>query len=256
MNPVEYRRMYEAEESLWWYVGLHEHLLGYVRAERERLGRPLEILDAGCGTGRLCRLMSGYGQVSGVDSSGEALDFCRERGISASRADLNTLRLEEGSFDLITSIDVLYHENIRDDVAVLRQLKHALRPGGMLIVQNPAFEFLRSAHDVAVRSRERYTVGSVGERLAAAGFTVQSVYYRVSFLFPLIAFYRLLARRVPRHEAAGETGSDVRLPHPLVNRLLLGIIRLENRLSFICRLPFGTSVFAVARKPAAPLLSA
>ena len=184
------------------------------------------------------------------------LDFCRERGVSAVYADLNKLQLTSDGLDLITSIDVLYHANIHDDVAVLRQLNSALRTDGMLIIQNPAFEFLRSAHDVAVHSRERYTVGSLKERLSTAGFSVQAAYYRVSLLFPLIALYRLLGRRVSTAALSPNTESDVRLPHPRVNRLMLGIIRLENRLSFICRLPFGTSVFAVARKTAIPLLSA
>jgi SAM-dependent methyltransferase len=255
VNPAEYKKMYEAEDSHWWYVGLHEHVLGLVRGEYERLGRPLGICDAGCGTGRLCRLMSAYGEVAGVDASEDALKFCRERRVSATHADLNELQLTADGLDLITSIDVLYHADIRDDVAVLRQLNNALRPGGMLIVQVPAFEFIRSTHDDAVHSRERYTVGSLKERLSAAGFSVQSIFYRVSLLFPFIALYRLLGRRISGSAVSWDTDSDVRLPHPLVNLLLLEIIRRENGLSTICHLPFGTSVFAVARKKAGPVLS-
>ena len=81
MNQVEYVRMYEAEERHWWYVGLHQLILATIQQESRRLGRPLAIFDAGCGTGRLCQLMSQQGhQVSGCDISEEAMRLCRVRG--------------------------------------------------------------------------------------------------------------------------------------------------------------------------------
>src|SRR6185369_5021495 len=149
MNRIEYTRMYEVEDHHWWYVGLHELILNVIRGETERLGRPLEIFDAGCGTGRLVQLMQQQGHtVDGCDAAEEALRFCRMRGLETmALADVNSLEIEPGKYDVITSIDVLYHSAVIDDRAVMRRLRSGLKPGGMLILNLVAHEFLRSTHD-------------------------------------------------------------------------------------------------------------
>ncbi|WP_026840782.1 class I SAM-dependent methyltransferase [Citrifermentans bremense] len=248
MNQAEYARMFQVEDSHWWYVGLHELILSHVAREAARLKRPLRILDAGCGTGRLCQLLAPYGEVEGVDASREAIRFCRRRGVAAEIGDLNALELEPERYDLITSIDVLYHQGVRDDVEVLKSFLAALRPGGMLILNLVALEWLRSSHDVAVHTRERYDERTLRDRLAAAGFRVALLSFRVSLLFPLVAGYRLLRGRLRSARAAKAGASDVVLPSPLVNRVLLCAMRMENSLLRRLRLPIGSSLFAVARK--------
>jgi len=250
MNQIEYTRMYEAEDHHWWYVGLHKLVLATVQGESRRLGRPLHIFDAGCGTGRLSQLLSARGhKVAGCDASDEALRLCHLRGVdSMDKADLNSIEIEAGSYDVITSIDVLYHADIIDDVAVMQRLRSGLKPGGMLILNLVAHEFLRSSHDIAVHTRERYTSGTLCQRLTDAGFDIAFATYRVSLLFPLIILYRLLSRIVSRQGTDPlKVASDVSSPHWLINALLLKIIALENTILNVMSLPFGSSVFVVAR---------
>ncbi len=247
--------MFEVEDRHWWYVGLHRLVLRAVRAEARRLGRPLELLDAGCGTGRLCQLLAAEGhRVAGCDASPEALALARQRGVEGLfAADLNAFEPAAGRYDVITSIDVLYHAGIADDVAVLRRLGAGLRPGGLLVLNLVAFEFLRSTHDVAVHTRERYTRPLLRRRLEAAGLQVERASYRVCLPFPLVAASRLWARRARGGaRPPGEVVSDVRPPGRAANALLLGAMRLENLLLARVALPFGSSVFALARRPAAP----
>jgi SAM-dependent methyltransferase len=252
MNLVEYTRMYEAEDSHWWYVGLHKLILANVRRESQRLGRPLHIFDAGCGTGRLCQLLTGQGhRVAGCDASDEALRLCSLRGISGVyQADLNTIGLEPGTYDVITSIDVLYHAGIVDDGAVMERLRSGLRPGGMLILNLVAHEFLRSTHDIAVHTRERYGKRVLCQRLQKAGFDIESASYRVSILFPGIFLYRLFSRLTGKRATEPDAViSDVSVPHPLINALLLKCIEFENVLLGATSLPPGSSLFVVARNP-------
>lgn len=251
MNLIEYTRMYAAEDSHWWYVGLHELILATIQRESRSLARPLVIFDAGCGTGRLVQLMGLHGyRVEGCDASEEALRLCRLRGIeTVTMADLNTVELEPGKYDVITSIDVLYHTNISDDSAVMRRLLNGLKPGGMLILNLVAHEFLRSTHDIAVHTRERYIRKELCKRLQAAGFGIAFATYRVSILFPFIAVFRLLSRFAScRTAEPGEVASDVSMPHRMINALLLKTVRLENIFLRWVALPFGSSVFVVARK--------
>ncbi|HIJ96625.1 MAG TPA: class I SAM-dependent methyltransferase [Desulfuromonadales bacterium] len=255
MNLIEYSRMYEAEERHWWYVGLHKLIMAAVQRESARLGRPLTIFDAGCGTGRLCQLLTAQGHtVSGCDFSEEALRLCRLRGVTDTfPADLNSIELDEESYDVITSIDVLYHRGVSDDAAVMRRLQRALKPGGLLILNLVAHEFLRSSHDIAVHTRERYTRGILCQRLQSAGFTIASSTYRVSLLFPLIVAYRLLSQSAV-HSGADPVAvaSDVAMPPPMINSLLLKVIDVENMILTLTSLPFGSSVFVAARKQYVP----
>lgn len=252
MNPIEYSRMYDAEDRHWWYAGLHDLILATVRRESQRLGRPLHIFDAGCGTGRLCQLLAAEGHhVSGCDASDEALRLSRKRGsMNVFQADLNSLELKPETFDVITSIDVLYHSGITDDVAVMKRLRNGLKPGGMLILNLVAHEFLRSTHDIAVHTRERYTRKLLRDRLIEAGFIINFISYRVSLLFPFIALYRLFFKYTLSNKTALHTvASDVQPPHPLINYLLLKLLELENTLMSITTLPTGSSVFVIAHGP-------
>lgn len=247
MRDAEYGTMFAAEETHWWYASLHRLIRDVVAGERSRKG-PLEIFDAGCGTGRLCQLLSEFGAVSGCDISPLAVGRCLERGLSAiSLLDLNEREIGRSRYDVICSIDVLYHQWVRDEAAVLKKLGDALRPGGVLIFQSPAFRFLRSRHDAAVLTERRYTTKQVRKLLEEAGLVVERITYRIFFLFPVIAAYRLVLKPFAARSGA-DAVSDVSMPPRPINRLLLKVHLLENALLKRHSLPFGTSVFAVARK--------
>jgi hypothetical protein len=143
-------------------------------------------------------------------------------------------------------MDVLYHSAVQDEARVLASFRRALKPGGLLVLNLVAFEFLRSTHDIAVHTRRRYTRPALLDLLRHSGFAVERATYRHCLLFPPVAVYRLMRRALHR-TAPEETASDVSLPGPLVNGLLWQLCRMENRIVQRWPLPFGTSVFAVAR---------
>ena len=245
MNESEYITMYEAEDTHWWYVSLHDLILRYIPYSR----RPLKIFDAGCGTGRLLQLLSVFGTVQGCDASETALRCCHERGLTAVvQADLNTMTLEPDCYDVVTSIDVLYHANIGDERAVLKKLHVALKPGGLLVFQVPAYEWLRSDHDRAVHTRKRYLRTEVVAMLRDSGFSIDKATYRVGLLMPLIVTARLSQRLFQRRDGRARPVSDVKRTPMLANALLRAVMSIENLLLKWIALPVGTSVFAVARK--------
>jgi SAM-dependent methyltransferase len=248
LNEAEYRNVFESEERQWWYVGMRalglallEAPLRQLRAERAAL----RLLDAGCGTGGNLRRLGGFGHAFGIDLSSTALRFARERGVPAARASLLSLPFPDRTFDCVTSFDVIYHAWVPDDRAALREMARVLRPGGLLLLRVPALKLLWGGHDVEVQSRHRYTRGEVLSLVRDTGLEVRRATYCNTFLFPLILLRRGLDR------LTGRTGSDVAfLPAPLewsFRRLLLleaGLVR--RGFSF----PLGTSVLALARKPA------
>jgi SAM-dependent methyltransferase len=244
VNLDEYARMYDAEERQWWYAGMRAITLALLARALPR-GRTLRLLDAGCGTGNNLKHFAALGNAYGVDLSPEALRFCRQRGVTVARGSLGALPFATGTFDCVTSFDVLYHRWVEDDAAAVREMTRVLAPGGVLLVRVPALKMLWGAHDEAVHSRHRYTRGEVEALLRGAGLTVERASYANSFLFPVIAARRTLDRWTGRH------GSDVGfLPAPL--ELAFGaLLRLEARLIPRVSLPVGASVFALARKSGA-----
>jgi len=247
MNEAEYVTMYEAEDAHWWYASLHALVLRCLPRSND-----LAIFDAGCGTGRLMQLMQARGRVSGCDNAPEAVALCGKRGVHNVRlCDLNTLPFPESRYDIITSIDVLYHRAVTDEHLVLKNMRRALKPGGMLIFQVPAYEWLRSGHDEAVHTERRYTRAGVARMLRDAGLVVEKASYRVCLLFLPIAAIRVLGRRSRNGRDKPAPVSDVTRHSRIVNTLLTKIQLAENALLKHVSLPFGSSVFAIARKPAA-----
>ena len=249
MNVEEYGRMYDAEERQWWYAGMRA--ISFALLDREwgrddAGGNGRRILDAGCGTGNNLTHFRRYGRTIGVDLSAEALRFCRERGVAAARGSVLDLPFPSGSFDAVTSFDVLYHRWVTDDGAAVRELARVLKPGGLLLVRVPALKMLWGAHDEAVHSRHRYTKGELSALLAGEGLDVLRATYANSLLFPVLALRRTLDRLLDRH------GSDVGfLPAPL-EWAFRHLLFTEARLVPHVAMPVGASVFALARKRGTP----
>ncbi|MGE5125672.1 MAG: class I SAM-dependent methyltransferase [Betaproteobacteria bacterium] len=243
MKPGEYRRMYEAEESQWWYSGQRAIALALLAAALPQ-ATSVRLLDAGCGSGYNLVVLARLGRALGVDLSPAALAFCRQRGVPALRASVLRLPFRDAAFDAVTSFDVIYHAWVSDDRAAVAEMARVLRPGGALLVRVPALQALWGAHDAEVQTRHRYTRGELVALLCEGGLQVERASYCNSLLFPLLLARRTLDRALSRE------GSDVGfLPAPLewAFRRALGIeaALLRRGLSF----PVGASVVALARRP-------
>jgi hypothetical protein len=118
----------------------------------------------------------------------------------------------------------------------------ALKPGGVVILNNPAYEWLRSYHDAFVHSARRYTKTGVAAELATAGFTVARCTYWNTILFPLM----VIKRKLP---AGSASGSDVEEVPAWLNRLF-SLVSLPEPvfMRYGINLPFGGSVLAIGRK--------
>jgi SAM-dependent methyltransferase len=239
----EYTNMFVLEDRFWWYRGIHDLILGYVRKQPFR--RPL-ILDAGCGTGKLMTLLAPIAEIEGIDASEQAIAYCRERGLSSvRRVDLNEFR-SEARYDAITCIDVLCHESVRDPGSVLTRFHEALRPGGILILNLPAFESLRRAHDTVVQTVRRVRKEDLRPLLGESGFETELLTYRLPALF-----YAIRLRKVLAGQATGAPESDLKVISPGLDTVLWWMNWLENRAILAgFRPPVGSSLFVVARKPA------
>ena len=244
MRASELAKMYELEDSYWWFVARRELVRDWV-ARYGPARADLRILDVGCGTGATLSVLEELGEAIGIDRSKEALGFCRNRGhrrlILARAEELPTAAT---SVDVITALDLLEH--IEDDAKAVRQLADALRPGGLLLVTVPAYRSLWSEHDEALDHVRRYEAARLRELLLGAGLQIERFTYLITALLLPIAVLRLLQRMAPKEERHPQTAFII--PPKFVNRLLIALLRLESLWLRRYDLPAGVSLVAAARK--------
>jgi len=252
MEPIEYERMHAVEDRMWWFRGLHANALAAYRAARSETrgqaspGKP--TLDAGCGTGGLLTRLAaqdGPDAAIGLDVDPRAAEFARRKsGCAVTLGSVNALPFHENSFAAIFSMDVLCHRAV-DPAAALREAERCLAPGGVLILNLPAYPWLLSAHDVQVHNARRFTRPQVRAMLHAAGFPQARIGYWNMALFPLMVLRRKL---LPSSD-----GSDVQLYPAPVEALFRAVLAIERAIMGLgVNLPFGGSLMAVAIKPGAP----
>lgn len=258
MNPAEYEAMYRVEDTLWWYVGMRAIVRALVGTRLDAADR---VLDAGCGTGgTLAWWQRRAGQAGvrrgfGIDLSSDALDFGSRRGLERlARGSVSALPYADRSFDGVLSLDVIYHLDVADDRRALAEIARVTRPGGWACVRVPAFDSLRSAHDVAVHTRERYRLPRLAARVAGAGLEIDRATYANAFLFPAAIASRL-ARKGVNHRPRGswpapeEAASDVRPASAVVQAVGAATLTAESVLLRHSDLPFGLSAIVVATRP-------
>jgi SAM-dependent methyltransferase len=254
MNPEEYALMAEVEDSHWWYRGLRD-MIGRILQKKFAVQPGANILDAGCGTGGNLSYLAELLQpdyLGGFDSSPAALDYARRKVPRADiyASDICAPQLHVDALDVILTCDVLNVPGLQACSPGVQRLVERLRTGGLLIINVPAYQWLYSRHDLAIHSVQRFTRSEIRRWLAKLGLVVELATYRLCGLFPLFVLSRIRSRASPSQPfSQGSTG--LRVPHRALNSSLAGLVKVENRAVMRgVRFPWGSSVFAVARKRA------
>ncbi len=266
MSQLMWREAPSYDPTLFGHVAAVEERHFWFRARRKaievlagQIVAPLKpgyrVLEVGCGTGGVLRVLEECcrgGTVVGMDPFAEGLRQARRRAPSLLvQADIHDPPFGE-PFDLIGVFDVLEH--VPDDLAALRTLSRMLAPGGALLLTVPAHPSLWSYFDEASRHARRYLLGDVRERLELAGFEIEYLSHFMASIFPLLWLGRRLSalldrRRRRSRSASGLARAELKIV-PGLNPALAAILSQEARLiARRWRLPIGTSLVALARKP-------
>lgn len=243
MEPAEYRRMFELEDRYWWFLAKRALVRMLID---DYAPRPAVAVDIGCGTGGPLAALSAIGGTwIGTDRSELALAFCRQRNLTRTfQASAEAIPLASGCADLVLCLDVMYHRNVTDDRAVLRECFRLLVPGGTAIITDSALNWLRGPHDEAVHTRKRYSLGEMTRMVEGAGFRIVRKTYANSLIFVPTVAHRLARRFFP--PAAAQ--SDIVEFPGVVQRAFARVQAIERALLRRVSLPLGTTVVVVARK--------
>lgn len=232
---------HQVEDDHWWYRGRRR----VIAAALEALELPpgIEILDAGCGSGRNMLLLEEFGEVTGLELSEPSVEAARDRDVGdVLQGSVEDMPFDDDSFDLAVSLDVIEH--LADEHQSLVELRRVVKPGGTLLVTVPAYRWLWSDHDVVNHHFRRYTRPMLAEAAESAGWETVSISYFNGLLLPAAVAGRIALRlRHSRHPV-----SDLERTPGALNPVLEWPLRLEARMIGAGRrIPAGLSLLAVFR---------
>jgi 2-polyprenyl-3-methyl-5-hydroxy-6-metoxy-1,4-benzoquinol methylase len=239
---IDYTRYYQ-----WWHDDSDKHFEDMATSESRWLApllpqsRSSRILDIGCGMGFAVGGMqkSGYSNVQGIDADAGQIAKARRRGLPVRHvplADFATwCSTEYGTFDAVTSIDVLEHVPMQHQLGFLQNVLNLLKPGGTFICRVPNAS-------ASIAARYRY-----GDWTHYTSFTEHSLDF---------VLYTAGFRDIAVQEADPFRWSVRTFARP--GRVLLGFYRLWRKLEMIAefgydagvKVPVTPNIFAIARRRA------
>ena len=231
------------------YAPNHDEALDLVsRAKRYNewtLGRARKylgasVMDFGAGIGTFTAMLApSLLQVVAVEPEPSFAGALRRRfadapNVAVLQADAAMLptAVPHSSFDAVICFNVLEH--ISDDRGALEGLRTCLQPGGYLLLLVPAHPWLYGSIDRLHGHERRYRKNGLTELLSQSGLSVELVQY----VNPVGALGWFVAARLLQRKHV----SPAQLR---VYEAVMPALRLIDHL----RLPFGASLWAVARRP-------
>ncbi len=96
-------------------------------------------LDIPCGMGWGTSLLSGAGELFGVDKSREAIDEARRKypRINFNVGDMTAMSFQDNFFDVLICLEGFEHLTYMDGQKFLKETKRVLTEGGLFIVTTP-----------------------------------------------------------------------------------------------------------------------
>lgn len=241
MDVKEEKLIGDAVGRHWYYVSKGKALRSFLQGVH--VGA---VLDVGAGSGVFSRQLL----ADGVCDRAICLDpnYAADRTETSKGRQLEFVRkVDSAPRELILMMDVLEH--VADDAGLLRQFARQLRPGGLILISVPAFQFLWSGHDIFLEHKRRYSLAGLEALVAGEGLELIRSRYYFGLLFPVVALMRLFDR-LRLQAGAADARSALKVYPAALNWLLVRLHDVERVLVLPFNRLFGLTVFCLARKPA------
>lgn len=244
MDQKSFEDNYVYEQTYWWFLGRRKIVNTLIKKYSGNKANAL-ALDIGCGTGIILNDLEEFSVPVGIDFSKIAMEFAKKRGHkNLICGDACNLPFKNETFDLITILGVLYNKGIKDDDVAIEESCRVLRKGGIIIIDEAAYNSLQSKHNVSVDGVRRYTRSQLIDKCRKCDLRViKSSYWNVLML-PV--FYLIV--KLEKYLITGQQYSKLSRIPKIINHILKIYLYIEAFLMKYIQFPFGPSVIIVAKK--------
>lgn len=245
MERSFYKNYFRAEKEHWLMIVRRLIARDFLKASVNKKPKETTVLDFGCGSGLFVSELEEQGyEAYGLDISEEAVRFGLLQGRkNLGVIDAHKIDFPDNTFDAIFGMAVLEH--LEDESWALQEMQRVLKPGGVVILMVPAYQFLWGVQDEVAHHYRRYTKESLLKKIqeSTSLTEVASTYFN-TFLFLPIAGFRLISR------VLGIKGreSDFDINSPFLNKLFFSIFNAERKVLATLSFPFGVSALTVFKK--------
>ena len=244
------RSVFETQEKIesvhWWYVGRRKLFCSVIDKIGLKEDDFITELGLGCGGTIAALKEKNFLNLSGVDISDRAVEFCHKRGLTrVVKGNIERTGFKGQSQNLVIATDVLEH--VDDDTAALEEINRILIKDGYALITVPAFMCLWSYQDEVYHHKRRYIIKDIIKKSKIAGFKIEkSFYFNFILFFPIFCLRNLFKFLKVRNE-----NENLYTPG-LINLFFKWIFELDIFISSRVSIPFGVSCFILLKKDGNP----
>ena len=240
---------HEISKWHWWYKGRRAIIFSII----EKYFNPKihnNLLDVGCGSGEMLNDLSKFGKIFSVEYDLKSIKLCTQNGYhNTCLSEAENLPFRDSFFSIVLMLDVLEHLD-SDEVGV-KEAVRVCKPGGIIVLTVPAFQFLWGNQDIVSNHKRRYCIRDIKALVDPNELSVVKASYFSFFLFPIIAVLRVSRNLLFNDYKKVETTvkSDFSFNKPgLFNNILTAIFYLEYKLIGSLDFAVGSSIICILEK--------
>ncbi len=214
-NADYLNKLYNFEKKHFWFHHRKKIILSYLK--KFVPNRNVSILEIGAGTGNIAGeiISSGYKNYSVGELHVSGLEYAKTYGCSKLyQFDVYSSPFKN-HFDVICMFDVLEH--LTEDEKVLKTLNDMLKPGGLVILTLPAFNFLWCNIDAVSGHKKRYIREDIKSLSSKTKFSILKNKYFFSNIFPFLILRSLINKKASKKTIEDSTGLKI---SPFFNTLM------------------------------------
>ena len=246
MKKYMYEKMFEVENTHWWFQAKKNILISIIKNKiLPKFNKKIDIADIGCGAGLLLNSLTNFGNVTGIDYSNQAINFCKQsfQGKLIQADCSKNIEIKE-KYDLVIASDLIEH--IKDDKIAINNIYNLLKPNGYAIITVPAFMFLWSQHDVNNMHYRRYEFIQLRNLIQSFNLKIEYISFYNFFLFIPAFIVRIIKKTFGIDK---NSNMEMSTPPCYINKILYKLFSSEYKyISKNKKLPFGLSLITIIKK--------